>query len=125
MHDSNGNSNTTEYFCLLTAKKKYTPFDYGAPEILCGKRVGKTTFIPQIPLSHPSFADLPFNFLRMQFPFRLKFAMTVNQAQGQTLSHVGLVLKDPVFTGGQLYLALSRLINNAKLLIVVPDTDAA
>ena len=34
--------------------------------------------------------------------------MTINKAQGQTVQHVGLDLHTPVFSHGQLYVALSR-----------------
>jgi ATP-dependent exoDNAse (exonuclease V) alpha subunit len=34
--------------------------------------------------------------------------MTVNKGQGQTLSSVGVYLKKPVFTHGQLYVAFSQ-----------------
>ena len=45
---------------------------------------------------------------RRQFPIRPAFAMTINKAQGQTLQHVGVLLDEPVFTHGQLYVAASR-----------------
>ncbi|GER55363.1 40S ribosomal protein S24 [Striga asiatica] len=36
------------------------------------------------------------------------YAMTINKSQEQSLSHVALLLKSPVFSPGQLYMALSR-----------------
>jgi ATP-dependent DNA helicase PIF1 len=51
--------------------------------------------------------------------------MTINKAQGQTLKHVGLDLREPVFTHGQLYVALSRVTDVANLKIIVPDTPEA
>ena len=37
--------------------------------------------------------------------------MTINKAQGATLTRVGIFLNDPVFSHGQLYVALSRVAN--------------
>ena len=70
-------------------------------------------------------ADLPFDFIRVQFPLRLAFAMTINKSQGQTLNHVGVVIKEPVFSHSQLYIALSRVTMNANLHLVVPDSTEA
>src|SRR5205809_5163514 len=58
-------------------------------EILAGKHAGNMVFIPRIPLSSSSTADLRFDFQRTQFPLRLAFAITINKAQGQTLKHIG------------------------------------
>ena len=42
--------------------------------------------------------------------------MTINKAQGQSLEHVGLDLRTPVFTHGQFYVAASRVtsVHNIK-----------
>ncbi len=39
---------------------------------------------------------------------RPAFAMTINKSQGQTFKHIGIFLRDSVFSHGQLYVALSR-----------------
>ena len=94
-------------------------------EILSGKYANNMVMIPRIPLAPSSTAELPFQFRRTQFPLRLAFAMTINKAQGQTLNHVGLCLTEPVFTHGQLYVALSRVTKAANLRIILPDTVEA
>jgi hypothetical protein len=51
---------------------------------------------------------LPFTMKRRQFPVKLAFAMTINKAQGQSFQKVAIYLNKPVFSHGQLYVALSR-----------------
>ena len=46
---------------------------------------------------------------RKQFSVRPAFAITSNKAQGQTLYHVGIYLKQGFFLHGQLYVAMSRV----------------
>ncbi|KAK4256612.1 hypothetical protein QN277_006315 [Acacia crassicarpa] len=70
---------------------------------------------------NPSDSSLPFRMKRRQFPITLSFAMTINKSQGQSLQNVGLYLTKPVFTHGQLYVALSRVNNIAGLRILIQD----
>ena len=90
-------------------------------DILVGKYAGNMVSIPRIPLASSSIADLHFDFQQTQFPLQLVFAMTINKAQGQTLT----CIIEPVFTHGQLYVALSRFTNAANLRIIVLDTFEA
>ncbi|XP_039772160.1 ATP-dependent DNA helicase PIF6-like [Panicum virgatum] len=77
-------------------------------EIVNGQHAGKRVFIPRIPMSPSEDLALPFKFKRKQFPIRLSFAMTINKAQGETIPNVGIYLPEPMFSYGQLYVALSR-----------------
>jgi ATP-dependent exoDNAse (exonuclease V) alpha subunit len=44
--------------------------------------------------------------------------MTVNKAQGQTVPNVGVYLPEPVFSHGQLYVALSRATARSNIMIL-------
>src|SRR6266480_3579872 len=56
-----------------------------------------------------------FTLKRTQFPIRLAFAMTINKSQGQSLQTVSINLRSPVFSHGQLYVALSRTTDVRRL----------
>ncbi|XP_031108707.1 uncharacterized protein LOC116013198 [Ipomoea triloba] len=88
-------------------------------EIMTGANKGTKVLILRMSMS-PSDPRLPFKFQRKQFPLMLSYAMTINKSQGQTLSHVGLLLKKSVFVHGQFYVAASRINNpdGLKILIV-------
>ncbi|AQK52684.1 hypothetical protein ZEAMMB73_Zm00001d050541 [Zea mays] len=93
-------------------------------EIVLGQHVGKRIFLPHIPLCPSDEEMFPFQFKRKQFPVRLSFAMTVNKAQGQTIPNVGVYLPEPVFSHGQLYVALSRATARSNIkILVIPAID--
>jgi len=77
-------------------------------------------FIPRIALDSNT-AEFPVPLRRLQFPVRLAFAMTINKSQGQSVQHVGLDLQTPVFSHGQLYVALSRCTHPRNVKVLFPE----
>ncbi|KAK4517984.1 uncharacterized protein ATC70_001333 [Mucor velutinosus] len=64
---------------------------------------------------------LPFILTRKQFPVKVSFAMTINKSQGQSLRKVAVDLRSPVFTHGQLYVAMSRATSTNGMTILLPE----
>ncbi|SGY45423.1 BQ5605_C001g00283 [Microbotryum silenes-dioicae] len=96
--------------------------------ILTGDRAGTTVFIPRVRLetNATSSRQLGFTMRRLQFPLRVALAMTINKAQGQSLDRVGVDLSlHPVFTHGQLYVALSRAMSVDRIKVLLPSRDPA
>ncbi|KAF5459976.1 hypothetical protein F2P56_019880 [Juglans regia] len=88
-------------------------------EIAVGHHNGKRVFIPIIIFLPKTDENNGFPFKRTQFPIRLSFAMRINKAHGQTLDFVGIYLPQPVFSHGQLYVALSRAKTASSVKIVI------
>jgi ATP-dependent exoDNAse (exonuclease V) alpha subunit len=87
-----------------------------------GSNIGDVVYIPR--MKHlPYDANVSVSFQRLQFSLCVCFAMSINKSQGQTLGQVGLYLPRPVFTHGQLYVAVSRVKTRSRLKILITDDN--
>ncbi|XP_022007182.1 ATP-dependent DNA helicase PIF6-like [Helianthus annuus] len=91
-------------------------------EVISGENIGSRVFIPRINMI-PSDKKNPFSISTQTISLSVCFAMTINKSQGQSLSRVGLYLKDPVFTHSQLYVALSRVKTRDGVKILIFDDE--
>lgn len=66
---------------------------------------------------------MTFQLKRKEFLISVSFVMTINKSQGQTLGKVGLYLERPVFSQGQLYVAVSRVKSKKGLKVLCCDKD--
>jgi ATP-dependent exoDNAse (exonuclease V) alpha subunit len=83
-------------------------------ELITGDHAIHKVFVPRIN-NYPTEEQVAFKFTRRQFPIRLSFAMIINKSQGQTVKHVGLDLRRPIFTHGQFYVGVSRVTSKLNI----------
>lgn len=91
--------------------------------IVGGDHHGSVVLIPRITLSPSTNCGVTFKFTRRQYPIRLAFALSINKAQGQSVRYVGIDLRIPVFSHGQLYVTLSRATSRENIHILLPDNQ--
>ena len=66
----------------------------------------------------------PVLYIRTQYLIRTVAAFTVNKSQGQSIDTVGINLQArQVFSHGQLYIILSRVMKQVNLYIIRPTTN--
>ena len=93
-------------------------------KLIGGEHCGEHAFIPRITLT-PTEGQTGFAFAlkQCQFPVNLAFALTINKAQGQSVKKVGIDLRIPVFSHGQLYVVLSHAMGSRNIKVLLPDAN--
>lgn len=81
---------------------------------------GERVLIPKMFLSPPE-TRFPFRMRRKQFLIVVAFSITIIKSRGQTLKKVGLYLPKPIFTHGQLYVAISGVKSRSEIKILITD----
>jgi ATP-dependent DNA helicase PIF1 len=92
--------------------------------IITGTHTSEKRYIPRINLTTRG-TRWPFTLCRRQFPVKVCYAMTINKSQRQSLLNVGVYLKQPVFTHGQLYVVVSRVKHKKELKILIENPDGS
>ena len=77
----------------------------------------KTIALPRIRFKFRLPFGQSYQLRRTQFPLRLAYCMSVNKSQGQENDAILLDLRNPLFSHGHLYVALSRVRDASKIAI--------
>ena len=94
-----------------------------SPRLLTLRRVAAPYDIITLPRwKIQATGSMPFMCARTQFPIKLAFGFTNNKTQGQSLHTWGIYLPNPVFSHGQLYVALSRATNAKQIKVLLHET---
>jgi hypothetical protein len=91
--------------------------------LLTGDNAGQCVFIPCLNIE-PTNAQIPFQLCCLQCPLQLSFSMTRNKSQDQSLNHVGLDFRTPIFAHGQFYVAISQA-TSVDSIKVIWDSELA
>lgn len=83
--------------------------------IFTGRAQRESVFVSRVPLV-PN--DLPFEFKRLLFPLKVRFAMTTNKSQRQTLKFEGIDLRENRFSHEQFGATCSRAILPYSLVVL-------
>jgi len=93
-------------------------------QVVTGSARGQVHLLPRIVCDSTGDNELPFVLRRLQFPLRHAWAISINKAQGQTVSgRFGIYLPTPVFAHGQLYVAASRATGASNVRVLVHNDD--
>ena len=89
----------------------------------CGSFDGEKRLIYRTKLTSNE-TDFHFQLTRFRFPVLLAFVMTIiNKSQGHSLTDVSIDLRSPVFSHGQLYVALSRATDVRRIATLIKESN--
>jgi hypothetical protein len=107
--------------------RPFTPFIVGSRErpsspnflqlYIVGPSSGFNKGLRSASIMSPFKTNWPFVLCCRQFPVQVTFAITINKSQNHTLNNVGIYLSSPVYSHGQMYVAISRVTSSANIKI--------